>query len=539
MAESLLDRFWRKLKSAFLRITVDKTTVIFFLFTFLHCFAQGIIQAVLYSADYDEQSLTASILSEGQVPTDKTFPWLTRQGEDFTLQLCSSIPISKNQPVCQTIFETGNNSMPIPSGFRRRSTDGDVDVTRPRGGANQGTIVAGNKDADGTVTVNVTFPDGQQEVLSEQCTRVLSYADSVLRNSQREELALVGSEFWLLGLSSYAVLRSSIPHLLAGLFMRILSTGWSLYAIWRTQDIAVRFSGLITNGPCGFNLFPGYATYRTQVQIADIVLNVCSSIVSASLVWVLVKRYSTASFNRVGAPAHIIRAYKFYLCMLVCLQMAVYLFIGSTGLWIDQLFNSALTKISTHTPIYVGLFLFTIIVLIPWISLGWYSVRREKKRPMLAFLLIDFVFFTAWAIMYYSEVYRWTWIQWPFFASLTACAQVIMAATIVIGTICWRQFGNGLAHYLHVEKVLSRMDFEPEIFQHDVEKNDDKDSYIDGFSPISIHSLHYEAGKVITHHLDLATLPAYDGPKSPLSPELQKPEPVLLISNPDALPRKR
>lgn len=66
---------------------------------------------------------------------------------------------------------------------------------------------------------------------------------------------------------------------------------------------------------------------------------------------------------------------------------------------------------------------------------------------MIVFLSIHFVFFTCWALMYYSEVYRWTWIQWPFFAALTVATQLVMLATGIIGICCWRRFGEGLKHF--------------------------------------------------------------------------------------------
>ena len=71
--------------------------------------------------------------------------------------------------------------------------------------------------------------------------------------------------------------------------MRVLSTAWSAYEIWRTHDINRRFDALITNGPCGVDLFPGYFSRRLAVQIADLSLNVVALLLSAYLVWKLVK----------------------------------------------------------------------------------------------------------------------------------------------------------------------------------------------------------------------------------------------------------
>ena len=89
---------------------------------------------------------------------------------------------------------------------------------------------------------------------------------------------------------------------------------------------------------------------------------------------------------------------------------------------------------------------------------------------------------------------------------------------------------------VHVENVLSKMDFEPEIFQHDVEKNEDgkRVSFDDIVSPVS---LHYDIGHV-THRLDLSKLPAYNGAASPPSAGEKKEDIILQIVNRDSRPLK-
>lgn len=116
--------------------------------------------------------------------------------------------------------------------------------------------------------------------------------------------------------------------------MRVLSTGWSGYEIWRTLDIHTRFDALITNGACGVDLFPHYFHNRVAVQIADLTLNVIALALSCYLVRRLVKvgffftsrlpvwpsnqkpffvnpkTYASCMFTRVGAPQHLVRIYR-------------------------------------------------------------------------------------------------------------------------------------------------------------------------------------------------------------------------------------
>ncbi len=66
---------------------------------------------------------------------------------------------------------------------------------------------------------------------------------------------------------------------------------------------------------------------------------------------------------------------------------------------------------------------------------------------MAVFLLFALVYIVSWSLMFDSQVYRWTWIQWPFFASCTISAFIAVITSGVFGVVCWLQFGAGLAHY--------------------------------------------------------------------------------------------
>ena len=43
-----------------------------------------------------------------------------------------------------------------------------------------------------------------------------------------------------------------------------------------------------------------------------------------------------------------------------------------------------------------------------FLSKGWYSIRREKKKMMVVFLGINFLITVGWALLFYSRVYRWS-----------------------------------------------------------------------------------------------------------------------------------
>jgi hypothetical protein len=117
------------------------------------------------------------------------------------------------------------------------------------------------------------------------------------------------------------------------------------------------------------------------------------------------------------------------------------------------------------------------------------------KMLMAAFFVLAFFYIASWGVMFYSLVFRWTFTSWPFFASLTITAFVVMFLSCVFGVICWRNFNKGLAHYraciftpficplpahretytidrtVYVEDTLSQAGFRPGVFS-----NSDKDS---------------------------------------------------------------
>lgn len=473
---------WVWVKTMFFRITISKITTCFFLFSFLHCLIHSIVQSILYSYDHEADALASSIIKQAGIPQDEV-AWLTRSDGVYTLKLCTHVPINTDhKDNCTLIFQSNLGSEDVPPGYKR-----DLGLFT----SNTDISIEPIEDSNGMVSeisLRTSSVDNDQVVsLTKTCTRVLSYADQVVKNSRREELALIGSEFWLFGLSVFAVMYNSVPHLLAGLAMRVLSAIWSGYAIWRTFDIEKRFKVLITDGACGVDLFPGYFKDRMIAQIVDVVLNIVALCLSLFLVWRLVKIYHEKTFSRVGAPPEVHKMYKSFLVVLTCLQMAVYFLVTANALWIDQLFNGPLVNISSHNIEYIIGFTILNVLLLPWIAIGWFSIRREMKRTMWTFLGLGTFYILSWGFLYYSQVFRWTWIQWPFFACMSLSAQIAELACVILAIVCYKNFHRGLASYLRAEDALARADFEPEVFTNDTE-NPRNSAFEVNFKSISVYS---------------------------------------------------
>jgi len=133
--------------------------------------------------------------------------------------------------------------------------------------------------------------------------------------------------------------------------------------------------------------------------------------------------------------------------------------------------------ISDHTAVYYALIISTSILVIPFSVLGWYGVKKESPRMMILFLGIGVYFVVGWSVMFDSQIYRWSFVQWPFMAIYTVASFILIIASAVLGAICWRNFGKGLAQYLHAEAVLASSNFAPGVFDKDVEKSGDFYTY--------------------------------------------------------------
>jgi len=78
---------------------------------------------------------------------------------------------------------------------------------------------------------------------------------------------------------------------------------------------------------------------------------------------------------------------------------------------------------------------------------GWYSVRREYRKLTWAFLAVAFFFLFAWSMMFYSRVYRFTFLDWPFFGSMTVTSFMTLISSTVFTMVCLRNYGKGLSEW--------------------------------------------------------------------------------------------
>ncbi|CAE6512441.1 unnamed protein product [Rhizoctonia solani] len=306
---------------------------------------------------------------------------------------------------------------------------------------------------------NNTAPFGEVE-LSPGCVLALSWPAQVLRDFGREDLAMIAFQAWLLGMSVVAILNESVPHMVAGLFTQALSTGWSAFQMARSASFRAQYEETIVRGACsGVDVLPDYFSHRTADEIPIIVFNGIFLVTMIVLSWRVCRVYGWQTFKRIGASRVMNRTYRLVLAFSIHLQCAVYFFVTSSVLWVDELLNGSIACFAEHQAIYKGIFITSILLLLPWLILGWIGVRRENKHMMHAFLTISALFITAWAAMFASEVYRWTFATWPFFAAMTVTSFMVLVATTGLAIVCRYNFKKGLALFLQSQQTLPGAEF--------------------------------------------------------------------------------
>jgi hypothetical protein len=131
---SPLSAFSFTYRSQYLRITLNYVTLSFFFFSFLHCFAQGILQSFLYTADDTWGSLTSHIVAHAHTsPT--VFSLFTGRHGNYSLELCDQVPVGGGgPPPCVPFFTAGQlDPITIPSHYvphRDHAPDPDASFVR-------------------------------------------------------------------------------------------------------------------------------------------------------------------------------------------------------------------------------------------------------------------------------------------------------------------------------------------------------------------------------------------------------------------------
>lgn len=375
--------------------------------------------------------------------TSVTVTTTTVQPSGTTTVFINAAPTARPQLGLQ-----GGNSNDDDDDSKEEDDEDEDDVRRPRRRALESTRI----ERDGKTFVSLTGFAGQTEPveLEETCLKALNWPVSIIRNTKREDIVFIAFNFWVLGMSIVALLNESIPHIFASLLTHIMATAWAAFQITHTAAFRASFNRVITEGACSGApaILPTFWKERAMAEIPTLAMHAVSLLVSCFLTWKLAKLYGWQTFKRVGASLKINRIYKIVLTLSITIQLSLFFMIVTVSLWIDQLINSAIGDVASFTVLYKVSSFITLAVLVPWLCLGWVSVRRELRLPMFGFLVISIIYLAGWGVMFFSTTFRWTFVTWRFFSIMASTSVFLTALSFILGVVCRFNFGKGLLKYL-------------------------------------------------------------------------------------------
>jgi hypothetical protein len=93
-------------------------TLAFFIFSLIHCFTQGTLQAFIFSTDDAWGALTTEIVNHAQLNSVVFTQYTGRHGQ-YSLELCDQVPVVGGNPhPCDHFFTVGQpDPITIPPRF--------------------------------------------------------------------------------------------------------------------------------------------------------------------------------------------------------------------------------------------------------------------------------------------------------------------------------------------------------------------------------------------------------------------------------------
>lgn len=317
-----------------------------------------------------------------------------------------------------------------------------------RGDEALGKIQAVDTDGETTVHIDGLGHTDSNVTLGRKCLISLNWPAATLDNTKREDIVFIAFQLWVLGMSVVAILNESIPHIIASLFTHMIATGWGAFQVIHTNQFRTSFSRLATNGACGLNLLPTYWGPRRSAEIGSLTFNCLALLIGLILSWRLAKAFGWRTFKRMGASMQIRTQYTAVLILSVTIQLALFFIVASAGLWLDQLVNGVISRIATQRTVYEVMTGFVLTLLVPWLALGWISVRKEQRLFMAIFLVMSTLYLASWGAMFASISFRWTFMEWRFFSLMATASVLLTLSALITGIVCRLGFGKGLPEHL-------------------------------------------------------------------------------------------
>jgi hypothetical protein len=66
---------------------------------------------------------------------------------------------------------------------------------------------------------------------------------------------------------------------------------------------------------------------------------------------------------------------------------------------------------------------------------------------MMVFLVLSAGYLVGFGLMFDSETFRWTYVEWGFFGSTVTISALLTLISFIVGIMCRLNFDKGLVHY--------------------------------------------------------------------------------------------
>ncbi|EIN05892.1 hypothetical protein PUNSTDRAFT_115787 [Punctularia strigosozonata HHB-11173 SS5] len=461
----------RKCKNITTRVTITRTTTVYFVFALLHFIAQLTLQSLSLAENVNGYRLTGALLHGANVPQGIS----VIQGN--ILEVCNGLP-GASGTTCTPIARAGQQ--PRGLGYLNhlmefQSLGSWAENSQTHSGSLFGRHHLNiSTHSDGSLTV-------EQQVLGPQCVRSMVWPNAVLRESIEEDIVTLCFHAWLFVLSFLAIISESVPHLVAAFASYVLDLAWSAFRIRNTIRFDDRFTALITNGACrGVDVLADWWAPRLTHSIIICVLNGVVLIGMTYVTWVLSRRYTRESFERVAVNARITRMYQIMLVFSVCIHLGGFFGVTAAGVLVSKL--KSIKQLVNNTTAAETSFLVVALLELPWVITGWVFPRIECAYTCVAFFVISSALIAIWSAMLHTPMVQFIFHEWSFFSTLSVTAFAFLVFAFIIGIWCRWNFDKGLGHYLRVRAILEKDDFTPDSYQKRDLEAKDPDLYSDSGS---------------------------------------------------------
>ncbi|KAG8839844.1 hypothetical protein FRC20_005892 [Serendipita sp. 405] len=395
-------------------------TTLFAATTIIYCFVHLLVLISAWDANNGAVDLLGDALSKASISVNNGFPYLESSKEGGNLRFCPKGISSRVSPKdCPILFPSFGERGPISPNSNNTLEKRRDDLT----------MIPVFQDGDLTsfMLLEASRP-GEIITLTPTCLQGLQWPYQVLRQIRRADTVVALYQIWLLMISVAAIFCECVPHVMAALAMHLLSLVWSSYQVTAVTSFQADYRRLISSvdGACsGVDLLPTYFQSRMPYVIATTTLDSVTLLVSAYLSWRLLPLYGWVTFTKTSASAVATRAYNFTQAIFSVASLTAFFYVASVSIWLDEITKHLMGARPSHLSLNLGLYISAIILIIPWLVLAWFGIRRENKLVMGGFFLLSMLYLIGSGVMFKSNTFRQSFVFWPFLG-LVICLYFLM-----------------------------------------------------------------------------------------------------------------